>query len=83
MLAWLDQHFSVVFGGDYLNQGTDRPLQIPGRFSPRLSYRISMGPKDTLQAFHCRLIDFVRGVPIAGERRCLLPRPPAASGHEG
>ncbi len=80
VLTWLDRHFTVVFGGDYLDQGKGRPLQIAGRFSPRLSYRMSMGPKDTLQAFHCRLADFVRGVPVADERRCFLPpHPPAAA----
>jgi peptidoglycan/xylan/chitin deacetylase (PgdA/CDA1 family) len=73
VLSWLDHHFTVVFGGDYLNQGKGRRLQIPGRFSPRLSYRMSMGPKDSLQAFHCRLLDFVHRAPIAAERRCLLP----------
>jgi hypothetical protein len=78
VLSWLDRHFSVVFGGDYLNQGRKRPFQIAGRFSPRLSYRMSMGPRDTLQAFRCRLSDFVRRVPIAEERRCYLParKPP-------
>ena len=70
VLSWLDHHFSVVFGGDYLNQGKGRPLQISGRFSPRLSYRMSLGPKDTLAVLHCRLLDFVRRVPIADERRC-------------
>jgi Polysaccharide deacetylase len=82
VLTWLDHHFAVVFGGDYLNQAKGRSVQIPGRFSPRLSYRMSMGPKDTLQAFHCRLADFVRGVPIADERRCFVtahPPAPAAS----
>jgi hypothetical protein len=72
VLSWLDRHFSVVFGGDYLNQGKGRLLQIPGRFSPRLSYRMSLGPEDTLQAFHCRMLDFIRRVPIAAERRCLV-----------
>jgi len=70
VLSWLDHHFSVVFGGDYLNQGKGRLLQIPGRFSPRLSYRMSLGPKDTLAVLRCRLFDFVRRVPIADERRC-------------
>jgi len=82
VLSWLDRHFSVVFGGDYLNQGKGRQLQIPGRFSPRLSYRMSMGPKDTLQAFDCRLSAFVRRLPIADERRCLLPaRTPPRQSH--
>ena len=60
----------MVFGGDYFNQGKGRLLQIPGRFSARLSYRMSLGPKDTLRVFHCRLFDFVNRVPIAGERHC-------------
>jgi hypothetical protein len=91
VLTWLDHHFSVVFGGDYLDQAKGRLLQIPGRFSPRLSYRMSMGPKDTLQAFHCRLFDFVNRLPIPDERRCFLPprqpapaasrRPSASSSH--
>jgi hypothetical protein len=72
VLSWLDRHFSVVFGGDYLDQGKGRLFQVPGRFSPRLSYRMSLGPEDTLRAFRCRLLDFVRGVPIAAERRCLV-----------
>jgi len=76
VLTWLDRHFSVVFGGDYLDQGKGRTLQIAGRFSPRLSYRMSMGPKDTLQVLHCRLADFVSGVPVADERRCSRPPPP-------
>jgi hypothetical protein len=43
VLSWLGRHFAVVFGADYLNQGRGRLLQIPGRFAPRLSYRMSMG----------------------------------------
>lgn len=81
VLSWLDRHFAVVFGGDYLNQASSRrPFQIPGRFSPRLSYRMSMGPEDTLQVFRCRLLDFARGVPIGRERRCLRPSPASGSG---
>jgi hypothetical protein len=79
VLSWLDHHFAVVFGGDYLNQAKGRPFQIPGRFSPRLSYRMSMGPQVTLAVLRCRLLDFVRGVPIAWERRCLRPARPASA----
>lgn len=79
VLTWLDHHFSVVFGGDYLDQAWKRSQEIPGRFSPRLSYRMSLGPADTLPAFYCRLFDFVTNVPIATERRCLS----AASGTGG
>jgi hypothetical protein len=71
VLSWLDHHFTVVFGGDYLNQGKGRRLQIPGRFSPQLSYRMSLGPDDTLPVLRCRLLDFVSRLPIATERRCL------------
>jgi hypothetical protein len=77
VLSWLDRHFTVVFGGDYLNQGKSRLLQIPGRFSPKLSYRMSLGPKDTLRVLHCRLFDFVHSLPIVAERQCLLPPLPA------
>jgi Polysaccharide deacetylase len=77
VLSWLDYHFAVVFGGDYLDQGKGRPLAIPGRFSPRLSYRMSLGPRDTLPVFHCRLSAFVHQLPIAAERCCarLAPAP--------
>jgi hypothetical protein len=71
VLPWLDRHFQAVFGGDYLDQGKNRPDQIPGRFSPKLSYRISMGPKETLPVFHCRLQSFVSDTPISTERRCF------------
>ena len=71
VLPWLDRHFRAVFGGDYLDQGRNRPDQIPGRFSPKLSYRISMGPRETLPVFHCRLVSFVRSTPIPAERRCF------------
>jgi len=70
VLPWLDRHFRAVFGGDYLDQGRNRPDQIPGRFSPKLSYRISMGPRETLPGFHCRLLSFVSSTPIPAERRC-------------
>jgi peptidoglycan/xylan/chitin deacetylase (PgdA/CDA1 family) len=73
VLTWLDRHFSVVFGGDYLDQGWKHSLEIPGRFSPRLSYRMSLGPADTLPALYCRLFDFVTNVPITAEHRCLVP----------
>jgi len=35
------------------------------------SYRISMGPRETLPVFHCRLLSFVRNTPIPAERRCF------------
>jgi hypothetical protein len=71
VLPWLDRHFQAVFGGDYLDQGKHRPDQIPGRFSPKLSYRMSMGPRETLPVFHCRLMSFVTNTSISDERRCF------------
>jgi hypothetical protein len=82
VLPWLDRHFQAVFGGDYLDQGKNRPDQIPGRYSPRLSYRMSMGPRETLPVFHCRLQSFVTNTPIPVERRCfrLLTAQPVTPG---
>lgn len=70
VLGWLGRHFPVVFGGDYLDKAVGRRFQINGRFSPRLSYRMSLGPLDTLAVLHCRLWDFVHHVPIWAEYGC-------------
>jgi Polysaccharide deacetylase len=70
VLGWLDRHFPVVFGGDYLDKAVGRKYQINGRFSPRLSYRISLGPQDSLAVLRCRLWDYVRHVPIWEEYGC-------------
>jgi peptidoglycan/xylan/chitin deacetylase (PgdA/CDA1 family) len=80
VLTWLDHHFSVVFGGDYLDQAWKRSQEIPGRFSPRLSYRMSLGPEDTLPALYCRLFDFVTNAPIGTEHLCLSPPPQPTRG---
>jgi hypothetical protein len=71
VIRWLDRHYPVVMGGDYLNR-TPRPVyKIPGRFSPKLTFRMSMGPAETVTALRCRLIDFVQHVPIWQEYSCL------------
>ena len=70
VLGWLDRHFPVVFGGDYLDKAVGRRFQINGRFSPRLSYRMSLGPLDTLAVLHCRLRDFIHHVAIWSEYGC-------------
>jgi polysaccharide deacetylase len=70
VLGWLKRHFPVVFGGDYLDKALGRKFQINGRFSPRLSYRMSLGPADTLAVLHCRLWDFVHHIPIWQEYGC-------------
>ncbi len=70
VLGWLDRHFPVVFGGDYLDKAMGRRFQINGRFSPKLSYRMSLGPLDTLAVLHCRLWDFAHRVPIWEEYGC-------------
>jgi hypothetical protein len=79
VLSWLNHHFPVVFGGDYLDRGQGRPFQIGGRFSPTLSYRMAMGPNETLAALHCRLLDYVRHAPIWTEYQCLRQSRPAVS----
>jgi Polysaccharide deacetylase len=78
VLSWLDHNFPVVFGGDYLNGGKEHTYVVPGRFSPRLSYRMSMGPLETLPALHCRLLDWVRHAPIWVEYHCLKLTGPAS-----
>jgi hypothetical protein len=70
VLGWLDRHFPVVFGGDYLDKAVGRHFQVPGRFSRKLSYRISIGPEDSLAVLHCRLLDYLRNVPIWQEYSC-------------
>jgi hypothetical protein len=70
VLGWLDHHFPVVFGGDYLDKAVGRRFQIPGRFSPRLSYRMSIGPEDSLAVLHCRLMDYLHHVAIWKEYSC-------------
>lgn len=70
-LPWLKQHFAVVFGGDYLDQGRGRRFEIRDRFSHALSYRITMGTRMSLPALFCRLKDWVTGAPMWHEYRCL------------
>jgi hypothetical protein len=70
VLGWLDRHFPVVFGGDYLDKAVGRLWQIPGRYSPRLSYRMSIGPQDSLAVLHCRLMDYLHHVAIWREYAC-------------
>lgn len=70
-LPWLDSHFSVVFGGDYLNKVPGQRYEIPGRFSPKFSYRMTMRQAMTLPALYCRLRDWVTNVPIYHEYQCM------------
>jgi hypothetical protein len=70
VLAWLHRHFTVVFGGDWLNTGRNRPFEILDRYSAQLSYRMSMGPKQTLPVLRCRLRNFVQGSPLWDEYHC-------------
>jgi len=74
MLPWLRRHFEVVFGGDYLDGEASKP--ILARFSSAFSYRITMGPRETLTALDCRLRDWVTGTPIWKEYACLRPHLP-------
>jgi Polysaccharide deacetylase len=76
MLPWLKRHFAVVFGGDYLDGKASQPHGILARVSPTFSYRITMGPRETLRALDCRLRDWVMGVPIWKEYGCLRPHLP-------
>jgi hypothetical protein len=73
VLSWLHRHFTVVFGGDWLDTGRDRPFQISDRYSRHLSYRMSMGPKQTLPVLRCRLRNFVQHTTLWYEYRCYHP----------
>jgi len=55
---------------DWLNTGRNRPFEILDRYSPQLSYRMSMGPKETLPVLRCRLRNFVQGTPLWDEYHC-------------
>lgn len=80
MLPWLSDHFQVVFGGDYLDRGPNRPFEIQSRVSlaKSFSFRISLTSRVSLAALRCRLTDWVKRVPIAKERGCLRSGPGAA-----
>lgn len=70
VLNWLRRHFTVVFGGDWLDTGRDRPFQISDRYSGQLSYRMSMGPRQTLPVLRCRLRNFVQNTRLWDEYHC-------------
>ena len=60
VISWLDSHFPVVFGGDYLDTAPNRPFEFEGRYNrmaPQISYRITMGPQEILPVLRCRLLD--------------------------
>ena len=80
VLPWLAEHFQVVFGGDYLDRGPGRPLEIKSRFSlaKSFSFRISLTSRVSLAALHCRLTDWVTRAPISREHGCLRSGPGAA-----
>jgi hypothetical protein len=70
MLPWLDQHFTVVFGGDYL-AGHAGNLTV--RSSPGYTYRITVNSRINLRALNCRLTDWVTNTPIYKEYKCIHP----------
>jgi hypothetical protein len=74
VIKWLDSHYPVIFGGDYLDTTAGRPFQFEGRFgreAPQISYRITMGPSEILPVLRCRLLDYIKDTPIWYEYSCL------------
>ncbi len=71
VLPWLKQHFSVVFGGDYLDRGQGLRLRASRRSSQRISLGISMTSRTTLPVLYCRLVDWAKRVPVYKEYGCL------------
>ena len=73
VISWLDRHFPVVFGGDYLARSKDRPFQIGGRFgrrTSRIDYRLTMMQRDVLPVLYCRLRDYATRTPLWKEYLC-------------
>jgi hypothetical protein len=74
VISWLDRHFQMVFGGDYLNTAPNRPYEFEGRdhrMTTKISYRITMGPQEILPVLRCRLLDWTHNRPIWWEYNCL------------
>lgn len=74
VISWLDKHYPVVFGGDYLDTVPNRPYEFEGRstrMAAQISYRMTMGPQDILPVLRCRLVDWIRARPIWWEHACL------------
>jgi peptidoglycan/xylan/chitin deacetylase (PgdA/CDA1 family) len=72
MLPWLNRHFPVIFGGDYLDLVPGGHNEILARFSRQFAYRITMQQATQLPTLYCRLNDWVTGVtPLWKEYRCL------------
>jgi peptidoglycan/xylan/chitin deacetylase (PgdA/CDA1 family) len=80
MLPWLAEHFQMVFGGDYLDRGPNRPFEIKSRFSlgKSFSFRISLTSRVSLAALKCRLTDWVTRAPVSKEYGCLRSGPSGA-----
>jgi Polysaccharide deacetylase len=70
VLPWLERHFAVVFGGDYLDPGASRSGKITARSSPGFSYRISVDSRASIPALYCRLRAWATRTPIWQEYRC-------------
>jgi len=79
LLPWLKGHFGVVFGDDYLDQAANQSHKVTARFSPGLSYRISVDSRTSLPTLNCRLKDWVTGKPVQKEYRCLRLGPAATN----
>jgi len=74
VISWLNRHFPVVFGGDYLSNTRTYKAEPRGRLhvrNPQYSYRLGMGPRDTLAVLHCRLLDYVNRTRPQDEYHCL------------
>jgi peptidoglycan/xylan/chitin deacetylase (PgdA/CDA1 family) len=77
-LSMVHERLPLVFSGDYLASGPDRPNEQKARFSRNLGYRIQ-GVIDPNQLY-CRLSAFVAHVPKQSEYACRPEAPaPVAS----
>lgn len=86
ILPWLDAHYPVVFGGDYLegpNNGrhgvtfrtaSNQSFVVGGRTvrqSKYVDWRITMGPEMIVPVLRCRLMDWIHDTPTWKEYLCL------------
>lgn len=76
VVRWLDDHYQVVFTGDYLYGGTTGTV-LPYRLSKELVFRIQMNSALSLAGFRCRLADYVANTPPWKEYLC-----PGMEGHK-
>jgi hypothetical protein len=71
VISWLQAHFSIVFGGDYLVRAHGLKHQTNRSPSRRIVRGISVNSTITMPVLQCRLHDWVTKTPVSKEQICL------------